>query len=78
MRVTVDITDEQLQQLAALTGEAKKGPAILRAVEEFIQSRKLREFADMIREGKIRYDVTNEEIEAGDAARDESLYGKER
>ena len=76
MRVTVDITQEQYQRLVELTGEKKKGPAITKAVEGFIQSRELRAFADLIREGKIRYEVTNEEIEAGDAARDESLYGK--
>lgn len=77
MRVTVDISEEDLQRLVDLTGETKKGPAISRAVEGFIQSRELQEFATMIREGKIRYDVTNEDVEAGDAARDASLYGKE-
>lgn len=66
VRITVDIDDEVLAELARITGEAKKSPAISRAVTEFVRRSKAREFGRLLREGNFDYPSTNEEIEKQD------------
>jgi Arc/MetJ family transcription regulator len=51
MRITVDIDDNQLKDLLALTGEKKKSPAVAIAVREFINRRVAKKFGSMLREG---------------------------
>ncbi|MBL67633.1 MAG: DUF2191 domain-containing protein [Verrucomicrobiales bacterium] len=64
MRVTVDIPEETLADLAIFTGEKKKSPAVARAVDEFVKRQKVREFSKLAREGAFDYPMTNEEMEA--------------
>jgi len=64
MRITVDIDEATLQDLARITGESKKSPAIARAVTEFVNRKKAKEFGMLLREGAFDYPATNEEIEA--------------
>ena len=66
MRVTVDIDESTLADLAQITGENKKSPAVAKAVTEFVNRKKAREFGRMLREGAFDYPSTNDEIEAGD------------
>lgn len=67
MRITVDLDEETLKQAMRLTGEKKKGPAVSKAVTEFINRQMAREFGRMIMEGEFEdYPMTNEEIEAND------------
>jgi len=66
MRITVDIDEATLQDLARITGESKKSPAIARAVTEFVNRKKAKEFGMLLREGAFDYPATNEEIEAQD------------
>lgn len=64
MRVTVDIPEQTLTDLAVYTGEKKKSPAVAKAVDEFVKRQKAREFAKLAREGAFDYPMTNEEMEA--------------
>lgn len=66
MRVTVDIDEATLRDLAEITGEHKKSPAIAKAVTEFVNRKKAREFGRLLREGAFDYPATNDEIEATD------------
>ena len=67
MRITVDIDEDTLKQTMRLTGEKKKGPAVTKAVTEFINRQMAREFGRMVMEGEFEdYPMTNEQIEAND------------
>jgi Arc/MetJ family transcription regulator len=67
MRITVDIDEDTLKQAMRLTGEKKKGPAVTKAVTEFINRQMAREFGRMVMEGEFEdYPMTNEQIEAND------------
>jgi len=63
MRITVDIDDEILSDLSALTGESKKSPAVALAVSEFVKYKRARQFGKLLREGSFDYPSTNDEIE---------------
>lgn len=66
MRITVDIDEATLRDLAQITGKSKKSPAVAEAVTEFVNRRKAREFGRLLREGAFDYPATNDEIEAAD------------
>ena len=66
MRITVDIDESVLQELAKITGERKRSPAVSRAVTEFVRRNKAKEFGQLLREGAFDYPSTNEEIEQHD------------
>ncbi len=67
MRITVDIESDILEDAMRLTGETKKGPAIVKAAQEFIRREMAKEFGRMVMEGEFGdYPMTNEEIEACD------------
>lgn len=63
MRITVDIEENTLKDLIRITGESKKSPAVAKAVSDFVNRRKAREFGRLLREGTFDYDSTNEDIE---------------
>tara|TARA_R110000868_G_scaffold142796_1_gene360285 strand:- start:340 stop:543 length:204 start_codon:yes stop_codon:yes gene_type:complete len=66
MRITVDIDETTLADLARITGESKKSPAVARAVTEFVNRKKAKEFGTLLREGAFDYPTTNEDIEKSD------------
>jgi hypothetical protein len=66
MRITVDISEDTLKDLARITGESKKSPAVAKAVAEFVNRKKAHEFGTLLREGAFDYDLTNDELEAAD------------
>jgi len=45
MKVTVDLSDHEMQEILELTGERKKGPAIRRLMEEALQLRRRAQIA---------------------------------
>ena len=55
MRITVDIDEKSLATVMKLTGEKGKGPALTKAVHEYIRRRKLSEFGRLIRESSFDY-----------------------
>ena len=67
MRITIDIDESVLGDAMRLTGENKKGPAVVKAAQEYIRRQMAREFGRMVMEGEFAdYPLTNEEIEALD------------
>jgi hypothetical protein len=66
VRITVDIEDAVLDDLIAITGDAKKSPAVAKAVEDFVKRKKAKAFGVALREGAFDYHATNDEIEAQD------------
>ncbi|MCU0794939.1 MAG: type II toxin-antitoxin system VapB family antitoxin [Akkermansiaceae bacterium] len=67
MRITIDIEESVLEDAMRLTGENKKGPAVVKAAQEYIRRQMAREFGRMVMEGEFAdYPLTNEEIEARD------------
>jgi hypothetical protein len=67
MRITIDIEESVLEDAMRLTGENKKGPAVVKAAQEYIRRQMAREFGRMVMEGEFAdYPLTNEEIEALD------------
>lgn len=64
MRITIDIDESTLEQVIKYTGETKKGPAIVKAVSEFVRRQLNREFATKVMAGDFAdYPMTNDEIE---------------
>jgi hypothetical protein len=63
MRITVDIPEDILGDLAKLTGEAKMSPAVNKAVVEFVKREKAKEFGRLLREGAFDFPMTNDELE---------------
>lgn len=55
MRISVDIDDQVLKDVMALTGEKSKSPALAKAVTEFVRRQRAREFGRLIREGAFDY-----------------------
>ncbi|MCW1915491.1 hypothetical protein OJ996_18035 [Luteolibacter sp. GHJ8] len=68
MRLTIDVAEEDLKELMDLTGEKKKGPAVLKAALEFVRREKVREFTRRVMAGEFDYPVTNDELEAAEIA----------
>ena len=68
MRLTIDVAEEELNELMDLTGEKKKGPAVLKAALEFVRREKVREFTRRVMAGEFDYPVTNDELEAAEIA----------
>lgn len=64
MKITIDIEDEVLQDAMRITGERKKGPAVVKAAKEYIRRQMAREFGRKLMEGEFGdYPLTNDEIE---------------
>jgi hypothetical protein len=51
----VDIDEETLKEVMALTGETQKSPALAKAIVEFTYRRRAKEFGRLIREGAFDY-----------------------
>jgi Arc/MetJ family transcription regulator len=64
MKITIDIEDDVLQDAMRITGERKKGPAVVKAAKEYIRRQMACEFGRKLMEGEFGdYPLTNEEIE---------------
>lgn len=64
MRITIDIDEGLLRDAMFLTGETKKGPAIVKAASEFIRRQMAREFGRKLMDGELGdYPLTNDQIE---------------
>ena len=66
MRMTVDLDEKTLQELLKVTGLKKNSPAVAFAVRDFLNRKKARDFAHMLREGAFDYPATNEQVEERD------------
>lgn len=63
MKITVELDEATLKELVAVTNERKKGPAVAKAVEEFLKRRKAREFGRLLMEGAFDYPAADAEAE---------------
>lgn len=68
MKITVALDDAILAELMEVTNERKKGPALARAVKEFLKRRKAREFGRLLMEGAFDYP----EVTAAEKVRQDS------
>lgn len=55
MKITVDLDEKTVEELLAVTNERKKGPAVTKAVEEFLNRKKAKEFGRLLMEGAFDY-----------------------
>ncbi len=55
MRISVEIDEATLSEVMTLTKERGKGPALTKAVTEFVRRARAREFGRLIREGAFDY-----------------------
>ena len=61
MRATLNIPDELLSEVQKTTGEKSKTKAIVKAMEEFIRQKKIKELIALRGKVKIDYDWKKEE-----------------
>ncbi|WP_254933049.1 hypothetical protein [Cyanobium sp. WAJ14-Wanaka] len=52
MKVTVELSDQEMTEVLELTGERKKGPAIRRLMEEALQLRRRAQIAQKFLSGE--------------------------
>ena len=52
MKVTVELSDQEMAEVLELTGERKKGPAIRRLMEEALQQRRRAQIAQRVLSGE--------------------------
>ena len=52
MKITVEVSDSELKDILALTGERKKGPAIRQLMEQALQLRRRQRLADRFLTGE--------------------------
>jgi hypothetical protein len=52
MKVTVELSDNEMAEILVLTGEHKKGPAIRRLMEEALQQRRRAQVAQRFLSGE--------------------------
>ncbi len=52
MKVTVELSDQEMTEILELTGERKKGPAIRRLMEEALQQRRRAHIAQRFLSGE--------------------------
>ncbi len=64
MRISVSFDDEVMKEVMKLTGEKSKSAAVNAAVDRFLRIKKIEHIQQMVREGKVNYTTTNDEIEA--------------
>ena len=62
MKVTVELSDQEMAEVLELTGERKKGPAIRRLMEEALQQRRRAQIAQRFLSGE--WEVELETYEA--------------
>ena len=63
MRITIEIDEEKIREIIQKTRQKKMSPALVQALDEFLENRRRREFLAKVMEGKTDYAATNEEIE---------------
>lgn len=64
MRITVDIEQHKLRCILKLTRQTKKSPAVVQALDEFIEQRQRQEFLAKVMAGQTDYRASNYELES--------------
>ena len=66
MRITIEIDERTMGDVLKITGETKKSPAVSKAIKEFVNRIRAKEFGRLLREGHFDFPYTNDEIEKMD------------
>lgn len=64
MKITVDIEQKKLRSILKLTRQTKKSPAVVQALDEFIEQRQRKEFLSKVMAGGTDYRASNDELES--------------
>jgi hypothetical protein len=73
MKITVDIPEKDMKDILRLSGEKKKGPAIVKLVASQLMLRRRRELSDEVMAGKFRVALPDPE-EARKREREENPW----
>lgn len=74
MKVTVELSDQEMSEVLKFTGERKKGPAIRRLMEEALQQRRRAQIAQRFLSGEWGVELEGLEAEQQrDRQRDQEL-----
>ncbi|NDG74270.1 MAG: hypothetical protein EBX49_02815 [Synechococcaceae bacterium WB8_1B_136] len=74
MKVTVELSDQEMAEVLELTGERKKGPAIRRLMEEALQQRRRAQIVERFLSGTWGVELETFEAEGErDRQRDQQL-----
>ena len=74
MKVTVELSDQEMAEVLELTGERKKGPAIRRLMEEALQQRRRAQIVERFLSGTWGVELDTFEAERErDRQRDQQL-----
>ena len=63
MKVTVELSDQEMAEVLELTGERKKGPAIRRLMDEALQLRRRAQIAQRFLSGEWGVELTSFEAD---------------
>ncbi len=63
MRVTIEISENKLDQILKATGQKKKSPALAMALNTYLKDRERQAFLDKVHSGQTDYTTSNDEIE---------------
>lgn len=63
MKVTVELSDQEMAEVLAFTGERKKGPAIRRLMEDALQQRRRAQIAQRFLSGEWGVELEGFEAE---------------
>lgn len=63
MKVTVELSDQEMAEILDLTGERKKGPAIRRLMEQALQQRRRAQIAQRFLSGEWGVELDAFEVE---------------
>ena len=66
MKVTVELSDQEMAEVLELTGERKKGPAIRRLMEEALQQRRRAQIAQKFLSGEWGVELETYEADQED------------
>lgn len=60
MRISVDISDDILNEVMQMTGEKSKSASLSKAINEFVRRRRAIDFGRVLREGGFDYEINDE------------------
>lgn len=64
MRITVEIEDDKLKSIQKLTRQRKKSPALVMALDEYLEYKRRQAFLDRVMAGGTDYRASNDEVES--------------
>lgn len=60
MRISVEVSEDILNEVMQMTGEKSKSAALSKAINEFVRRRRAKDFGRLMREGSFDYEINDE------------------